>query len=130
MKANLFCCLVGLAHLSWPVITGAAETSERKVAVRDVVTTNYLPMRRHVSSHPPMGHSVLNRRGVGSANLTNFLDVYYIVDLVLGNQSIPVSIDTGSSDTWVVKEPYDCVSFWVPFPGAVSFVLFSFGFPV
>ncbi|KAH8900250.1 acid protease [Thozetella sp. PMI_491] len=38
-------------------------------------------------------------------------DVYYIVDLVVGNQSIPVSIDTGSSDTWFIQEPLKCIPF-------------------
>jgi hypothetical protein len=44
--------------------------------------------------------------------LKNVHDVYYSIDLEVGNQTVAVSVDTGSSDTWMVQEPYECVSFW------------------
>jgi len=99
---------------------------------RDVVTSNYMQMKSGVIPHPDVEginhRHLLRRQGAAaaaarniSAGLTNVHDIYYIVDLVVGNQTIPVSVDTGSSDTWVVQQPYQCVSYWYPYPGAVSF---------
>ncbi|KAK4222757.1 putative eukaryotic aspartyl protease [Podospora fimiseda] len=82
----------------------------------DLPTPNYIPMRRHESKTPS---TLLHKRSVTRpANLTNVHDVYYIIDITVGNQTIPVSIDTGSSDTWLVQEPYECVSYFFPYPGA------------
>ncbi len=45
----------------------------------------------------------------GTTEVRNNDDVLYIVDLEVGAQSIPVSLDTGSSDTWFIQEPFSCV---------------------
>ncbi len=55
----------------------------------------------------------------GRADLRNYDDVYYIIDLKVGNQNVPVSIDTGSSDTWFVQDPLNCIPF-NPFVGYPS----------
>ncbi len=52
-----------------------------------------------------------------SADLRNVDDIYYIADLKIGNQTIAVSVDTGSSDTWFIQEPLSCI----PFNPDVSF---------
>ncbi|KAK3361421.1 aspartic peptidase domain-containing protein [Lasiosphaeria ovina] len=85
-----------------------------RAAFRDAVTTHYVPMRSHVATKP-QGGARLRRRSNVPASLTNVHDIYYIIDLLVGNQTIPVSVDTGSSDTWMVQHPYQCVSyFWTP----------------
>ncbi|KXX82742.1 Aspartic protease PEP3 [Madurella mycetomatis] len=85
-------------------------SSPVRVGFRDKVTTHYIPMRKH--DLPVSENHGLRRRIGGPTSLRNAHDVYYIVDLVVGNQTIPVSVDTGSSDTWLIQEPYECVSFW------------------
>ena len=60
------------------------------------------------------------RTNAWGTNLTNINDVYYIIDIEVGNQSIPVTLDTGSSDTWLVQRPYTCVSFWLLAQNSVS----------
>ncbi|KAK4235241.1 hypothetical protein C8A03DRAFT_36906 [Achaetomium macrosporum] len=82
----------------------------------DVVTAHSIPMRRQKLA-PSATHPALQRRANFPARLRNVYDVYYIIDLEVGNQTIPVSVDTGSSDTWMVQEPYECVSFWWDGPG-------------
>ena len=85
---------------------------------RDTVTSHVVPMRRYPVPHAHYAHLVHRRANV-STSLTNVHDVYYIIDLKVGNQIIPVSVDTGSSDTWMVQEPYTCVSMWFDGPGSV-----------
>ncbi|KAK3381047.1 aspartic peptidase domain-containing protein [Podospora didyma] len=88
----------------------------RDAVFRDAVTTHVVPMRSHALDHPQEPQALRrrgNKRGNLPANLTNVHDIYYIIDLLVGNQTIPVSVDTGSSDTWFVQQPYQCVSyFW------------------
>ncbi|KAK4182961.1 putative eukaryotic aspartyl protease [Podospora australis] len=94
---------------------GRLWRATRHGLVPDAVTPNAVPMRRHElkPTSAQTGPGSLHKRAANRpANLTNVHDVYYIIDLEVGNQIIPVSIDTGSSDTWFVKEPYECVSFW------------------
>ncbi len=78
---------------------------------KDAISTHTFPMRKH-NLPPSITHPTLQRRISFPARLKNIYDVYYSIDLVVGNQTIPVSVDTGSSDTWMVQEPYKCVSFW------------------
>ncbi|KAK3303818.1 aspartic peptidase domain-containing protein [Chaetomium strumarium] len=88
----------------------------RAAGFRDAVTTHAIPMRRQRLA-PSTTHPALHLRANVPARLRNVYDVYYIIDLQVGNQTIPVSVDTGSSDTWLVQEPYECVSFWWDGPG-------------
>jgi hypothetical protein len=78
---------------------------------RDSISAHTIPMRKH-NLAPSTTHPALQRRVNFPAKLKNIYDVYYSIDLTVGNQTIPVSVDTGSSDTWMVQEPYECVSFW------------------
>jgi len=81
-----------------------------RLGFTDVVTSHVVPMVSHDVSGTHDLH--LRRRSTNvSTSLTNVHDVYYIIDLLVGNETIPVSIDTGSSDTWMVKSPYKCISF-------------------
>lgn len=81
-----------------------------RVGFTDAVTSHVVPM---VSHDVPGSHDIhLRRRATNvSTSLTNVHDVYYIVNLQVGKEMIPVSIDTGSSDTWMVKSPYKCIQF-------------------
>ena len=47
--------------------------------------------------------------GYGAASLTNVWDIMYMVDMTIGDQMMPLEIDTGSSDTWVVGKDFACV---------------------
>ena len=85
---------------------------------RDVVSTHAIPMRKHDVT-ASMSHPAMHRRANGPVPLKNIYDVYYSIDLEVGNQTIAVSVDTGSSDTWMVQQPYECVSFWFD-PAGVS----------
>lgn len=90
--------------------TAASALPPTRLGFTDVVSSHVVPM---VSHHVEGVHDVhLRRRATNvSTGLTNVRDVYYIVDLLVGKETIPVSIDTGSSDTWMVKSPYNCLQF-------------------
>ncbi|KAK3987995.1 aspartic protease PEP3 [Cladorrhinum sp. PSN332] len=106
-----------LLLLALSLASPAAASPSPSPLRHDHQTSNYIPLRRHESKTPS---TLLHKRSslTRPANLTNVHDVYYIIDLTVGNQTIPVSIDTGSSDTWLVQEPYECVSYFFPYPGA------------
>ncbi|KAK0707264.1 aspartic peptidase domain-containing protein [Lasiosphaeris hirsuta] len=76
----------------------------------DKVTSHVIPMVRH--DVPGSQDMHLRRRGNVTQSLVNVHDVYYIIELLVGNQKIAVSVDTGSSDTWLVQQPYECVQFF------------------
>ncbi|KAK4210330.1 aspartic protease PEP3 [Rhypophila decipiens] len=82
--------------------------------IRDKITPNSLAMRSYTPSTPESHTSIHVRRRSSqpSANLTNVHDIYYMIDLKVGSETIPVSVDTGSSDTWLIQEPYTCVSYF------------------
>lgn len=48
----------------------------------------------------------------GNAGLYNAQDMYYITDITVGNKTVPVTIDTGSSDTWFVQSPFTCMDYY------------------
>jgi hypothetical protein len=48
----------------------------------------------------------------GNAALYNAQDMYYITDITVGNKTVPVTIDTGSSDTWFVRSPFTCIDYY------------------
>ncbi|KAL2018417.1 hypothetical protein VTK56DRAFT_836 [Thermocarpiscus australiensis] len=81
-----------------------------RTGFRDAVITHYMSMRRH--DLPASADHPLRRRANFPTRLKNVFDVYYIIDLVMGNQTVPVSIDTGSSGTWLGQEPYEFASYW------------------
>lgn len=110
------------ATISWLMLPSAAGpfkdatdqydgAPQRRAGFTDVVSTHAIPMRKH-NLAPSTTHPALHRRANGPAQLKNVHDVYYSIDLEVGNQTVAVSVDTGSSDTWMVQEPYECVSFW------------------
>ncbi|CAP67077.1 uncharacterized protein PODANS_4_4490 [Podospora anserina S mat+] len=114
MKSSLLAFLaVGVAHSA-----GRLLHATRHGLVPDTVTSNVIPMRKHIvpsSEHRSSVVKPVYRRTADvnhPANLTNVHDVYYIVDIVVGNQTLAVSVDTGSSDTWFVSDYFECVRFW------------------
>lgn len=66
------------------------------------------PSRRHIAGRqddpPPPGFPF-------NANLTNVHDIYYMTNITVGDVTLPVSIDTGSSDTWLIKSPFQCIDY-------------------
>ncbi|KAK0629418.1 aspartic peptidase domain-containing protein [Bombardia bombarda] len=117
MKTALSQCAI-LALLSFSFFSLAEHAKQPSTQLHAVtarntlrVTDNYIPLRKHVAPHIPGQGSTLRRRGI-MANLTNIHDVYYIIELQVGNQTIPVSVDTGSSDTWLVQNGYRCISYY------------------
>ena len=114
--ATAFACWVTLG-----TARPARQSSVRDISVfHDTWTPYYVPLRQQKLQPSGQHPTRMNRRIVVPAKLKNIYDVYYSIDLVLGNQTISVSVDTGSSDTWVVQEPYVCVSYWAEYFGAVS----------
>lgn len=114
MKSSLPAFLaVSVAHSA-----GRLLHATRHGPVPDTVTSNVIPMRKHIvpsSEHRSSVVKPVYRRTADvnhPANLTNVHDVYYIVDIVVGNQTLAVSVDTGSSDTWFVSDYFECVRFW------------------
>ncbi len=98
-----------------------ATRPDLRVGFHDAVTTHVVQMQSNPIPNAHENH--LRRREARSpiTGLTNVHDTYYIIDLLVGNQTISVSVDTGSSDTWMVQEPYECVSFRFERPGVVSY---------
>lgn len=39
-------------------------------------------------------------------------DIYYVTDITVGNRTVPVTIDTGSSDTWFIRSPFVCLDYY------------------
>ncbi|KAK0744563.1 aspartic peptidase domain-containing protein [Apiosordaria backusii] len=110
--------LLALLSVGVPPSIGRLLHATRHGLVADTVTSNAVPMRKHLvspSSHRSSATTPVYRRTAAvnrPANLTNVHDVYYIIDLIVGNQTLAVSVDTGSSDTWFVSDPLECVRFW------------------
>jgi predicted aspartyl protease len=121
MKAQ---CIVGLAT----AVALAAASPRAEVAAVEIpraavdhlaLSPNYVPLRK-VTMSPEDTARRRHKRHVaapldppaklpGTTGLANSNDIYYIVDITVGNQTVPVSIDTGSSDTWMVQQPLQCV---------------------
>ncbi|KAK3291139.1 aspartic peptidase domain-containing protein [Chaetomium fimeti] len=106
-------CLVSLTTAGPFEGTGSQNVAHAPVrdGLRYAVSTHAIPMRKHDVT-ASMSHPAMHRRANLPVPLKNIYDVYYSIDLKVGNQTIAVSVDTGSSDTWMVQQPYECVSFW------------------
>jgi hypothetical protein len=84
-------------------------------------SANYVPLRKATKSPSNRSLQQLKRSQAadsddrpmkdGIIDLRNANNIYYLVDITVGNQTIPVYIDTGSSDTWIVQQPLECVDF-------------------
>lgn len=64
----------------------------------------------------------------GNAGLMNVQDMYYYTEITVGNKTVPVTIDTGSSDTWFVQSPFVCMDYFqrnIPVSRKDFFLLFS-----
>jgi len=128
MKTNLGCALasIGLLASSWipAVATRSIEVKRAAEAIDyNAVSPHYLPMRRVEGGSPPTDRSSLTaslRRfgdpetglpltSLPKAKIRNMKDVYFVVDIEIGGQTIPLHVDTGSSDTWLVADSFRCV---------------------
>lgn len=93
------------------------QRNSRRDSNAIAVTSNYVSLRA-VPKLAPDGSPKAGRRDLTdppagypfNAGLTNVQDIYYVTDIKVGNQTLPVSIDTGSSDTWFIKSPFTCIN--------------------
>lgn len=135
--------LGGVASLSAAAVIRDGSTSEEQVqrsrprSSMDVLTAtpHYVPMRAVPRSTSLRQRRALSNRDTPTAHpfnagLTNIQDIYYVADIMVGNQTLPVCIDTGSSDTWFIKSPFVCLDYYnnivpvSPFPACFfSFLL-------
>ena len=83
-----------------------------KVAKRapspDVLTDNVVALTRVVSSTSSFG-PLHKRAANGTATFTNPFQYLYRAEITFGNETFSVIVDTGSSDTWVAQEGYQCL---------------------
>ncbi len=106
--------LAASGPLAAPVGTRAAEAVDFNAPA-----THYLPMRRVATTPgkmPLASAEVLrsSRAGDGvpplpGTHLRNMNDIYFVVDISVGREVVPVHVDTGSSDTWIVQQPFHCL---------------------
>ena len=85
-------------------------------------TSNYLTLRkrtRPTSRNSPESHKRDTPKDATpppgypfNAGLTNVKDAYYVADIKIGDETVAVSVDTGSSDTWLIKSPFTCVDYY------------------
>ena len=82
----------------------------------DVLTDNFVPLKRVTlplswkSSHHQ--RRALNRRQ-STGNITtisNPQQLAYVAEVTWGNQTFDMLLDTGSSDTWLLQEGFQCLS--------------------
>ncbi len=125
MKTNLLENLVVVAAWVQAAVAGPLVASRTSDAIDyNAPATHYVPIRQ-VAAKPgqeslarpsilraPANRGVVPDGGVPplpGALMRNMNDIYLIVDIKVGNQTIPVHVDTGSSDTWIVQSPISCV---------------------
>ncbi|KAE8143530.1 aspartic peptidase domain-containing protein [Aspergillus pseudotamarii] len=79
----------------------------RRAPSPDVITNNFVPMRT-VHSSQSKG---LRRRewNGGTASITNRNAMQYVATVTWGDEQFDMLLDTGSSDTWVLQEGYQCL---------------------
>jgi len=78
---------------------------------------NVLKLSPEVSIRPerdsPTSKLSVKPPGTGKATATSGLWnqkwVYYIANITIGNQQIPLQIDTGSADTWFIQDQLTCM---------------------
>lgn len=63
--------------------------------------TNVLPLHRRPNN--PGSSSLLNLTGAGLYNI-------FDTEVIIGNQTFVVQVDTGSSDLWVLQEGWQCIN--------------------
>ncbi|QDS76234.1 hypothetical protein FKW77_000290 [Venturia effusa] len=89
----------------------------------DVVTDNFVPLTKlsSTSSSPStleavrkgLSPSDLNRFSEdppanGSAPLVSIHGVAYLINITFGTQDVQLTLDTGSSDTWLIRNGFKC----------------------
>jgi hypothetical protein len=87
----------------------------------DVLTNNLVPLKTvtmplswQSSSHQ---RKTLNRRQLtgnstsgGNTTISNPQQLAYVAEVTWGNQTFDMLLDTGSSDTWLLQEGFQCLS--------------------
>ena len=70
------------------------------------VTENYVPLKR-----VHRGARTVMRRGAHPGPMKLAANQFYpVAEVTFGDEVIPVLVDTGSSDTWVVRGNFSCVT--------------------
>lgn len=61
---------------------------------------------RHAKSLQEVDHG---NGTVGIATLTDYEDILYYTDITFGTEVFKVVVDTGSADSWLIEEGFQCV---------------------
>jgi hypothetical protein len=89
----------------------------RRAPSPDILTDNIVPLKTVLT--PPIRRSnVFNRRSLSASNNTsnntttiaNNFQLNYVADVQWGNQTFSMLLDSGSSDTWVLQEGFQCIN--------------------
>ncbi|KAL8965454.1 MAG: hypothetical protein Q9183_003844 [Haloplaca sp. 2 TL-2023] len=116
--------LLGSTISAAPTIEHKAVTQPlrhiRKITGRaspDVVTPHVLQLGRLPYSSMPLPQNPKSlgkddplNGTLGLAALRPFKDVLYYTNITFGDQSFQAVVDTGSSDTWLVRSGFDCAN--------------------
>ena len=88
------------------------SVERRQDPSRDLVTTKSSPLRKHRQAYHGLARphqSTPNGPAVPGIARLDTLTFIVTVEIVLGNQTFSVILDTGSSDTWVTRDGFVCV---------------------
>lgn len=84
----------------------------RRAPSPDILTDNILPLRTVLTPRTSLSN-VFSRRSQLAANETNIANPFqlnYVADVQWGDQTFSLILDTGSSDTWVLQEDFQCLN--------------------
>ena len=111
-KMYLDVLLVGALALGLGSATPASKSATNlpsfpRTPSPNVNTTNFFSLTRHVKHHKH--HKRSGHQGIGIAPLTtNSVQLAWLVDVEIGQQTVKLQVDTGSADTWVINATYSC----------------------
>ncbi|KAL8685592.1 MAG: hypothetical protein Q9218_007666 [Villophora microphyllina] len=95
----------------------------------DVVSPHVLELTRERVSNSISRYSRMLQKGdnatVGLAKLRPFKDILYFTNITFGTETFQAVVDTGSSDTWVVRTGFQCVNVQTHIPLAENLCRFG-----
>ena len=80
--------------------TSILSRSDHALRIRKLDQGNNNRQQHHVHRHD----------AYGSTHLTNLNDLDYVAEIEIDGTPVQVIVDTGSSDFWVVKKGFQCLS--------------------
>jgi len=94
------------------------RSSDAISATPHYVTLKQSPNSVPLASHPSRRRTLAGRDTTPgfpfNTGLTNVHDIYYLANITLGGETtLAVNVDTGSSDTWVIKSPFQCIDYFL-----------------